>query len=125
MESLASERRLCAFKAADAFAVEAFRAARSLGGSVGAALAEEIRRTVVRSGGAIVAASTSQTGGSGERHHLDRARALLAEGRYYLHLARRFGLLDLKIYRALTVRQEAALRELNAILPDNPRRPPP
>lgn len=125
MEALASERRLSAFKATDAFAVEAYRATRALGGSVGSALAEEIRRTVVRSGGAIVAASTSRAGGSGEREHLDRARALLAEGRYYLHLARRFGLLDLKRYRALTVRQEAALRELSAILPDEGVRAPP
>ena len=106
MEPLASELRLSAFKATDAFAVEAYRATRSLGGTVGAALAEEIRRTVVRSGGGIVAASTSEAGGIGERQHLERARACLAEGRYYLHLARRFGLLDAKRYHALTVRQE-------------------
>ena len=40
MEALASERRLSAFKATDAFAVEAYRATRVLGGSVGSALAE-------------------------------------------------------------------------------------
>jgi hypothetical protein len=104
---------MSAFRATDAFTVEAYRVAGML---KNAGLAAEIRRTVVRSGGAIVAASASEPGGPLEREHLERARACLAEGRYYLYLARRFGALDTKRYRALTVRQDAALRELEELI---------
>jgi hypothetical protein len=64
----------------------------------------------------VVAASASAPGGEQEQEHLERARVALVEGRYYLYLARRFGLLDPKRYRALTSRQDAALRELQALL---------
>ena len=104
--------RISVFKATDAFAVEAYRAA---GRVKNEGLAVEIRRTVIRSGGALVAASASAPGGTQEREHLERARASLAEGRYYLYLARRFGVLDSKRYRALTLRQDAALRELQQL----------
>lgn len=108
--------RIDAFRATDAFAVEAFRASIHFGDPAGKSLAVEIRRTAVRSGGAVVAATANPPGGLEERALLERARASLIEGRYYLYLARRFGMLDLKRYRALTVRQDAALRELGAVL---------
>ena len=107
---------MSAFKATDAFAVDAYAVARWLKGGREEGLAAEIRRTAVLSGGAVVAASGSVPGGDQERRHLERARSALIEGRYYLYLARRFGLLDLKRYRGLTLRQDAALRELEAML---------
>lgn len=110
------DQRMSIFKATDAFAVDAYSAARWLKGERGTGLAAEIRRTAVASGGAVVAASASDPGGEQERRHLQRARAALIEGRYYLYLARRFGLLDSRRYRALTTRQDAALRELEALL---------
>ena len=116
---------MSAFRATDAFTVEAYRIAGMLKHSD---LAAEIRRTVVRSGGSLVAASASEPGGELEREHLERARSSLAEGRYYLYLARRFGILDPKRYRSLTVRQDAALRELQELLLGRPARrtrPPP
>jgi four helix bundle protein len=112
------------FKATDAFAVDAYTAARWLKGERGSGLAAEIRRTAVASGGSVVAASASEPGGEQERRHLRRARLALIEGRYYLYLARRFGLLDQRRYRALTARQDAALRELDAVLAAGDRQPP-
>jgi four helix bundle protein len=111
-----SERRMHMFKATDTFAVDAYSAARRLRSGNGDGLASEIRRTAIESGGAVVAASASEPGGTQERAHLRRARSALIEGRYYLYLARRFGLLDLRRYRALTLRQDAALRELESYL---------
>jgi hypothetical protein len=116
MDALKPDQRMSAFRATDAFAVDAYGVARWLKGGREEGLAAEIRRTAVQSGGAVVAASGSAPGGDQERSHLERARSALIEGRYYLYLARRFGLLDLKRYRALTLRQDAALRELEAVL---------
>jgi four helix bundle protein len=111
-----SEPRIDIFKATDAFAIDAYSASRRLKGGKGNRLAAEIRRTAVESGGAVVAASAAEPGGEQERGHLQRARSALIESRYYIYLARRFGLLDLKKYRALASRQDAALRELEAFL---------
>ena len=72
-------------------------------------------------GSAVVAASAYADGGPEERAFLRRARRALFESRYYLHLARRFGWLDGRRYRALTLRQDAAVRELDTVLDD--RRP--
>jgi len=110
MELVSPDRRVRAFRATDAFAVEAYRAAAAMrpGG-----LADEIRRAAIAAGGALVAAAATEAGGPGEREQLERARTALSEARYYLYLARRFGLLDARSYRALTVRQDAALRELD------------
>jgi four helix bundle protein len=121
MDAVKPDRRMVIFKATDAFAVDAYSIARWLKGEQGSGLAAEIRRTAVASGGAVVAASASEPGGERERRHLERARSALIEGRYYLYLARRFGILDLRRYRALAARQDAALRELDALL----REPPP
>lgn len=117
-----------AFKAADAFAVEAYRASAALPPSGPVGLVEAIRRIALRSGGAVVAASANPPGGPDERRLLERARSALIEGRYYLYLARRLGLFDVKRYRGLTVRQDAALREIDRLLQPHPlgapRRPP-
>ena len=126
METLTAtptERRLRTFRAADAFTLEAFRAARQLRSQDGENLAREIRRTAARSGGAVVAASASRPGGEAERRCLESARAGLLEGRYYLYLARRLGLLDLRRYRGLAAAQDSALREVEAMLA--PADPPP
>ena len=72
-------------------------------------------------GGAVVAASAYAEGGAEERTFLRRARRALFESRYYLHLARRFGWLDSRRYRALTMRQDAAVRELDNVLDDGGR----
>jgi len=117
MEALKSDRRIVAFKAADGFAVEAFRVAASIPpGAGGSGLAAEVRRTALAAGGAVVAAAACHPGGADERRHLERARVALHESRYYLHLARRFGWLDARRYRALTLRQDAATREVDAAL---------
>ena len=123
MDTLTRDSRIRAFRATDAFAVEAYEVARHLVGSAHGGLAREIRRTAVRSGGAVVAASANARGGAAERGLLERARDDLIESRYYLYLARRFGALDAKRYRALTARQDVALRELDGLLatPSVPR----
>jgi hypothetical protein len=118
METLVGGRRIRAFKATDAFAVEAYRASRVLNAATHGPLAEEIVRSAMRSGGAVVAASATAPGGPAERRLLELARTGLFEGRYYLYLARRMGLIDLRIYRGLTVRQDVALRELDGLLRD-------
>ena len=116
-----AQQRVRAFRATDAFVLEAYREAASLRGSLGAEIGREIRTVVVRCGGALVAASAAESGLPAERRLLESARLSLAEGRYYLYLARRVGLLDQRRYRGLMARHEAALRELEAALPD--RRP--
>jgi four helix bundle protein len=116
MDAVTGNDRLRAFRATDAFAVEAYRVSRSLQDPGPGSLAEAIRQSAVRSGGKLAAASARQAGGRAERRLLVGARGELMEGRYYLYLARRFGLLDAKGYRALTVRQDAALREIDAVL---------
>lgn len=110
------DRRLRAFRATDAFAVEAFQATRAMGKSEGDAIAREIRRVAARSGGALVSASSAAAGGERERAGIETARAGLLEIRYYLYLARRLGFLDLRRYRLLTQQQDAALRELDSLL---------
>ena len=114
--------KLRAFRATDEFTLEAFRAARRLKTGDGEGLAQEIRRTAAQSGGAVVAATSSPPGGEVERRFLETARHGLVEGRYYLYLARRLGLLDLRRYRGLAARQDAALKEVEALL--SPRTPP-
>ena len=109
----ASDRRLRAFRATDAFALEVIVASRALDRGEGAGLARDIRTVAARCGGALVAA----TAGPGPaRETLEGARAGLLEVRYYLYLARRLGFLDLRRYRELAARQDSALRELDALL---------
>jgi four helix bundle protein len=107
------EQRLRAFRAADAFVVEAFRIASTLEGGAGRDLASEVRRALARCGAALVAASVAGNGGAGEIRCLEEARTSLAEGRYYLYLARRLGFIDVRQYRSLMTRQDAAAREVD------------
>ena len=123
MEALKIDRRVSAFKRTDAYAVEAYRVASALPSSAGSGLAEEIRRTAVAAGSAVVAASAYSDGGVEERALLRRARSALFESRYYLHLARRFGWLDARRYRALPLRQDAAVRGLDTVLDGRGRSP--
>ena len=116
MEPVDRDRHVRAFKATDAFTIETYRIARTLAVSGHGGLVRDIRRSAVRSGAALVAASTSPPGGTAERRLLERARSDLAEARYYLYLARRVGLLDLRRYRGLTTRQDVALKELDMLL---------
>jgi hypothetical protein len=105
-------RRVRAFKATDAFVIEAYRITTVLDGPSGRDLAREIRRIVTRCGGALVAASAPGGGVNGDLSGLEAAGRSLAEGRYYLYLARRLGLIDVTRYRALMARHDAAAREL-------------
>jgi four helix bundle protein len=110
------ERRVRAFRATDHFALAAWQAVRAFNRPEGAALAEEIRRAVARSGGALVAAASAREGDEEARRALERAHQGLLEIRYFLYLARRLGCLDLKKYKELAALQEAALRELASLL---------
>jgi four helix bundle protein len=116
VDFLNGDRRMRAFKAADAFALEAYRASATMSTQHAQVLIDAIRRVALRSGGALVAASGRASGGPQERTLLERAHSELIEGRYYLYLARRLGLLDVKRYRGLTTRQDVALREIDALL---------
>lgn len=107
-----SDRRLRAFRSTDAFVIEAYRSAATIDRKEGSELARAVRRCVTRCGGALVAASVSPSDG----RYLVEALTGLAEARYYLYLARRFGLLDLRRYRSLTCRQDVAYRELESAL---------
>jgi len=111
-----TSRRLRAFRATDHFTVAAWQEVRSFARTEGEALAREIRRTVARAGGALVAASSAGEDDDGARRAVASAHGGLLEVRYYLYLARRLGCLDLKRYRQLTTLQDAALRELAALL---------
>jgi hypothetical protein len=102
-----------AFRAVDAFACEAYRAARVLDTPQGSALAAELRRSATDAGAALVSAATLANRPQARDACVDRARASLAGCRYHLYLARRLGLLDLKAYRALAARHDAASRELD------------
>jgi four helix bundle protein len=109
-------RRLRAFRATDHFALAVWQEVRAFARTEGEALAREIRRTVARSGGSLVAASSGGEEGDGGRRAIASAHTGLLEIRYYLYLARRLGCLDLKRYRQLTTLQDAALRELASLL---------
>jgi len=110
------ERRVRAFRATDQFALAAWQAVRAFNRPEGVTLAEEIRRAVARSGGALVAAASAPEGDEDARRALERAHQGLLEIRYFLYLARRLGCLDLKKYKELASLQESALRELASLL---------
>jgi len=109
-------RRVRAFRATDHFVLAAWQAARGFARGDGEALAGEIRRNVARSGGALVAASTASDTDPAARQSIAAAHQGLLEIRYFLYLARRLGCLDLKKYKQLASLQDAALRELAALL---------
>ncbi len=116
MDTMSRDPRLRAFRAADAFVVEAWSLCARSSRAEHGPLADEIRRVVARSGAALAAASDRRPGGAAERRLLRRARRHLLEGRYFLSLARRTGLIDLRGYRGLTVRQDSALREIERLI---------
>lgn len=111
-----TERRVRAFRATDHFALAVWQAVRAFGKPEGESLAREIRRSVARSGGALVAAASAPEGDQTAHRALENAHQGLLEIRYFLYLARRLGCLDLKKYRELATLQEAALRELTTLL---------
>ena len=112
----AGERRVRAFRATDHFALAVWQAVRGFGKPEGESLAREIRRSVARSGGSLVAAASAREGDESARGALQNAHQGLLEIRYFLYLARRLGCLDLKRYKELSTLQEAALRELASLL---------
>lgn len=128
MATVVRDRHVRAFRATDAFALETYRVSRAIDAKAHRGLVDEIRLTAVRSGGALAAASAAPRGGAQERRLLERARSGLLAGRYYLYIARRVGLIDVRGYRGLTVRQDAALREIEQLLgpavPATADRPP-
>lgn len=105
---------LRAFRAVDAFAIDAWKAARQIGRGEGEALAAELRGQLARCGGALVALSAMAPDGAAAVRALEEAREALARCRFALYLARRLGMLDLRAYRAIAVRAETAQRELAA-----------
>jgi len=111
------ERRVRAFRATDHFVLSVYQAVRAFTRPEGDDLGREIRRAVARSGGALVAAASARVEDDAGRQALLAAQRSLFEIRYFLYLARRLGCLDLKRYRQLSTLQDAALRELAALLP--------
>ena len=110
------ERRVRAFRTTDQFALATWQAVRAFNRPEGESLARDIRRAIARSGGCLVAAASAQEGDEAARRALASAHQGLLEIRYFLYLARRLGCLDLKRYKELAALQEAALRELAALL---------
>lgn len=110
----AASVRKKAFRAADAFVVEAWKACRRMSGDDSETLAGSIRSRIGGAGAALVAASSAEPGGSVEGRRLGDARERLLQARYLLYLARRLGALDLASYRRLTAAHEAADRDLAA-----------
>jgi hypothetical protein len=104
------------FRSVDSFAIEAFRAARSIDRKDGCDLAREIRRLCSACGGALVAASSMERKDEGQDRLLAATRSRLMEARYYLYLARRLGFLELRRYRQLTAIQDAAVREVERFI---------
>jgi four helix bundle protein len=109
-------RRIRAFRATDHFALAAYQAVRGFSRPEGDELGREIRRSVARSGGALVSAASAREEDDAARRALETAHRSLLEIRYFLYLARRLGCIDLKRYRQLSTLQDAALRELAALL---------
>jgi len=99
------------FRAADAWVVAAWEASAAMAPGSGE-LARQIRRGALDCGSALVAAAQC---GDGADHvsYLDRARSRLMEARYLLYLSKRFGSIDSKRYRMLTVRLDRALRDVS------------
>ena len=116
MAAMKEEAHVTMFRAADAYAVEVVRAAQRIGEGRDASLLKELRRSALRCGGALVAASVARPRSASAQSALESAQSSLAEGRYFLYLARRFGVLDARGYRSLKLRQEAAFRELGGLL---------
>ncbi len=106
-----------AFRSVDEFVVEAFKAARRIGRGDGAELAASLRAAGLRCGASLLAAAAAGPRASaGLAGTLRDGRAALLEARYALYVARRLGMLDLRSYRGLADRQDAALRDLEGLI---------
>lgn len=114
--SAAAQRRVRAFRTTDQFALAAWQAVRAFNKPEGESLAREIRRAIARSGGCLVAAASAKEADADAHRALQNAHQGLLEIRYFFYLARRLGCLDLKKYKELSALQEAALREIAALL---------
>lgn len=113
---MSQDPKMRAFRAADAFAIEIWQLAASISSSAPRSLVDAIRCSAMHCGGALVAASADESDGEAQRDQLTRARRELLEGRYYLSLARRLGLIDARRYRAVVSRQDVAFKELDGLL---------
>jgi four helix bundle protein len=111
----AGERRVRAFRATDHFVLSVYQAVRGFNRPEAEELGGEIRRSVARCGGSLVAAASGREDDESRRSLAAAHRGLL-EIRYFLYLARRLGCLDLKRYKQLATLQDAALRELAQLL---------
>ena len=103
-------RWLARFRAADAWVVAAWEAAAAMPPGT-AELSRRLRRTAIECGSCLVAAAHHPTVEEG-RAPLERAGACLIEARYLMYLARRFGALDSKRYRNLSLKLDRATREV-------------
>jgi four helix bundle protein len=112
----AGERRIRAFRATDHFVLSVYQAVRGFTRPEAEELGGEIRRSVARCGGSLVAAASGREDDEESRRSLAAAHRGLLEIRYFLYLARRLGCLDLKRYKQLATLQDAALRELAQLL---------
>ncbi len=106
---------LDAFRATDAFACAAARAAAGLTGPAGEALRAEVFGGLLRCGAGLLLASESPRGSGAEVAALEGVARALARTRYALYLARRLGTLDVRCYRSLAARRDAAAREVRAL----------
>lgn len=100
------------FRAGDAWVVAAWEASAAMAPGTGE-LARQMRRGALEAGCALVAAAQCGAGDD-PRTYLTRARSALMEARYLLYLAKRFGAMDSKRYRTLTIRLDRALREVSS-----------
>ena len=103
-------RWLQRFRAADAWVVAAWEATAAMPPGTGE-ISRRLRQVAVECGTSLVAAAQLATTEEG-KVHLDRAVARLAEARYLLYLARRFGAVDSKRYRHLSVKLDRASRDV-------------
>ena len=101
---------LATFRAADAWVVAAWEAAAAMAPGT-SELARQLRRGALDCGSALVAAA--QCGDTAEnQRYLERARSRLMEARYLLYLSKRFGSIDSKRYKMLTLKLDRALRDV-------------
>ena len=99
------------FRAADAWVVAAWEAAAAMAPGT-SELARQLRRGALDCGSALVAAAQCGDGAENQGY-LERARSRLMEARYLLYLSKRFGTIDSKRYKMLTVKLDRALRDVS------------
>jgi len=100
------------FRAADAWVVAAWGAAAAMAPGT-SELSRQLRRGALECGASLVAATQCEKAGE-KQGYIERARARLMEARYLLYLSRRFGAIDSRRYKTLSVQLNRALREVRA-----------